>query len=369
MGIINQGTGFATVLDFAQHSIWLNALIFVAAAACVWFAGGKLSEYADVIAERTGLGRAFVGLLLLATATSLPELATTVTAGVIGNAPLLTGNLLGGVVMQTAILAVMDLLLVRRKPLSYFAPDPGLLLDGVMLVALLALALVGIAVDGAFAFLGMGPLPIVIFGVFVLMLWTTHAPGRELKWKATNPPQPVDDRRQVTGGGALPQSQSGYEGVSSGRVYASFAAGAAVILIAGYLLARTGDALAVQTAIGSTLAGAVLVAIGTSLPEISTTAKAVRLGAPAMAISNIFGSNAFCVALLLVGDVAYREGPLLATASRSDIFLTAMGVLATSAYLWGMLERRDRTFMGMGVASFLVLLLYAVGLGVIWYTG
>jgi cation:H+ antiporter len=63
------------LLDFSNNSLWLNALIFAVAAACVRFAGSKLAEYADVIAERTGLGRAFVGLLLLAGVTSLKAYA------------------------------------------------------------------------------------------------------------------------------------------------------------------------------------------------------------------------------------------------------------------------------------------------------
>ena len=363
------------LLSFEDNSLWANAVWFVAAGVVVWFAGTKLSIYADVIAERTGLGRAFVGLLLLATATSLPELATTLTAGMIGNAQLLTGNLLGGIAMQTAILAVMDLLLVRRSPLTYFAPNAKLLSDGVMLIALLVLVVLGMAVDRAFAFWGIGAVPLIIFALFLLMLWNNHARNRGAAWHATNLPGPVDedaagagpDDRERRGGGALPQKQSRYQDVSNRRIYLLFSLGALVILAGGYVLAGTGDAVALQTGIGSTLIGAVLVAIGTSLPEISTTAMAIRLGAHGMAISNIFGSNALCVALLFVGDVAYREGPILAATSGSDLFLTGLGALVTCAYLWGMLERRERTFMGMGIASFVVLLLYFGGLAVLYY--
>ncbi|HEV2293101.1 MAG TPA: hypothetical protein VGR35_04545 [Tepidisphaeraceae bacterium] len=361
------------LLSFEDNSLWVNGGWFIAAGVVVWLAGTKLSVYADVIAERTGLGRAFIGLLLLATATSLPELATTLTAGMIGNAQLLTGNLLGGIAMQTSILAVMDLLLVRRWPLTYFAPNAKLLTDGVMLIALLVLVVLGMAVDGAFAFWGIGAVPLIIFALFLLMLWNNHARNKAATWEATNLPGHVDqdatgpDDRDRMGGGALPQKQSRYQDVSNRRIYLLFSLGALVILVGGYLLARTGDAIALQTGIGSTLIGAVLVAVGTSLPEISTTAMAIRLGAHGMAISNIFGSNALCVALLFVGDLAYREGPILAATSRSDLFLTGLGTLVTCAYLWGMLERRERTFLGMGIASFVVLLLYVGGLAVLYY--
>jgi len=359
-------------LAFDDNSLGTNGAWFVAAAVIVWLTGTKLAIYADIIAERTGLGRAFVGVLLLATATSLPELATTLTAGMIGNAQLLAGNLLGGIAMQTAILPAMDFVLVRRSPLTYFAPNANLLTDGVMLIALLALVIVGIAVDGAFALWGIGPVPVIIFALFLLILWTTHAPRMGVNWEATNLPDdltkdaPQPDTREQSRGGALPQEQGRYQDISNRRIYMRFFVGGLSILIGGYVLARTGDAIAMQTGIGSTLIGAVLVATGTSLPEISTTAMAIRLGAHGMAISNIFGSNAFCVALLFIGDLAYREGPVLAATSRSDLFVTGLGMLVTCAYLWGMLERRERTFLGMGIASCVVLLLYLGGLVVLY---
>ncbi|MGH2367827.1 MAG: sodium:calcium antiporter, partial [Chloroflexota bacterium] len=137
-------------------------------------------------------------------------------------------------------------------------------------------------------------------------------------------------------------------------------------LVAGWIVAQTGDALAGQTGLGGTFIGFTLVAISTSLPELSTTTTAARFGAYGLAVSNIFGSNAFDTTLLFVADVAYRQGPVLAAVERWAVFAAALGILVTCVYLWGLVERRDRTILGMGIDSALVLALYLSGLFVLY---
>ena len=355
-------------MNFANNPSWLNGLIFALAAAGVWAAGTKLSEFADVIAVRTGLGRAFIGLLLLAGATSLPELATTVTAAAIGNVELLGSNLLGGVAMQTAIVAALDLLLVRRAPLTYFSPDPKLLIDGVMLVGLLGIVVLALSFGAPMAFWGMSPWSPVIFAFFMLILWVTHSESTQPQWQALNPPpvggteQDDDERRRLDGESVQVEEASRHRDASNARLYASFAAGSLVILVAGYVVTLTGEAIATRTGLGNTFAGAILVAVATSLPEVSTTSKAIRLGAYSMALANIFGSNAFDLSLFFVGDVVYRQGPIFESTAPSALFLTGLGIIMTCAYLWGMLERRDKTVLGMGIASAIVLIVYVGGM-------
>lgn len=125
-------------LQFSAFPLWVNLAIFAGAAMFVWFAGTRLAEYADAIGVRTGLSHAFLGMVLLGVATSLPELATTVTGSLIGNARLVAGNLFGGVALQIAVLALVDLIAVRGA-LTYFTPHPVLLFQGVMLLLLLSL--------------------------------------------------------------------------------------------------------------------------------------------------------------------------------------------------------------------------------------
>ncbi|MEZ6090326.1 MAG: hypothetical protein R3C05_20330 [Pirellulaceae bacterium] len=128
------------MLDFSSYSLPINAALFGVGAVFVWLAGTKLSMYVDLFADRTGLGKAFAGALLLGGATSLPELATTLTAASSGAAELAGTNLLGGVAMQVAVLALIDVFVLRGRPLTLFSPQASVLMVGVMLIVMIALA-------------------------------------------------------------------------------------------------------------------------------------------------------------------------------------------------------------------------------------
>jgi cation:H+ antiporter len=143
-------------------------------------------------------------------------------------------------------------------------------------------------------------------------------------------------------------------------VYGSIAA--TVILAAGWLVVLTGDALATQTGLGASFIGVTLVAASTSLPELSTTLAAVRRGRHEMAVANILGTNCLEVALLLVADLSYRPGPILAETDQSALVAVAIGLVVTCMYLLGLLERRDQTFGRIGWDSLAVLIAYGLGL-------
>ena len=139
---------------FADLGLTANIAVFAAAAVVVWIAGARLVALADALADRTGLGRALLGLLLLAGVTSLPEVATSLTAAGIGDAPLAINNLLGSVVMQVALLAVADFIISRRA-LTAIVPDPVVMLQGALNVCLLATVVLA-ALAPEIAFLGAG---------------------------------------------------------------------------------------------------------------------------------------------------------------------------------------------------------------------
>jgi len=342
------------VIDFSTFSLGINLALFGVAAAFVWLAGTRLGNYADAISARTRLSQAVLGMILLGIATSLPEVATTVTAAWLGNAALLAGNLFGGVALQTAILAVVDLIAVRGRPLAYFTPQPVLLLQGVMLLLLLALAVAGAAAGEPLTMYGIGVTPVLLFAGYLLVIrWSQ--PGDYLpRWRAVNAP----DEEQVENQDAGRAEQH----LSDSRLYTYTTASALVILAAGWVLAQTGDAIARQTNLGSSFVGVALVAASTSLPELSTTLSAVRRGNYEMAVSNIFGTNCLEVALFFVADVIYRDGPILAATDRSAFLAAAMGMVVTCVYLLALLERRDRTVLGMGLGSLAVLVAYSTGM-------
>jgi cation:H+ antiporter len=139
-----------------------------------------------------------------------------------------------------------------------------------------------------------------------------------------------------------------------------------VLFIAGVTTAEVGSALASQTGLGEGFLGATLLAFSSSLPEMTTTIGAVRLGAYALAVSNIFGTNAFLVALLFVADIFYRQEPILQAVDRSAVFIAAIGILTTTVYLLGMIERHNRAIFGMGVDSLIVLIIYPLSVGILF---
>jgi cation:H+ antiporter len=341
------------VIDLSAFPVWANFAILAVASAFVWAAGTRLARYADEIGARTGISRALLGMILLGVATSLPEIATTVTGALLGNARLVAGNLFGGVALQIAILAVVDAV-AARGALTWFTPQPVLLFQGVMLLLLLSLALAGAAASDPISFAGLGATPILLVAGYVLTVRLSGADKYLPRWRATTRPEPPKRMRGMPGSEA--------EGVSNGRLYLYCAVGGLVILAAGWALALAGDTLATQTGLGASFVGVALVAASTSLPEVSTSLAAVRQGNHEMAVSNILGTNCLELALFFLADLLYRGGPILAATDRSAFFAGTLGMVVTSIYLLGLLERRDKTVFGMGVDSLAVMIAYPLGL-------
>jgi cation:H+ antiporter len=341
-------------IDFRALPLVANLGIFAVAAAIVWAAGTRLAAYADEIGGRTNLSQAFLGMMLLGMATSLPELATTLTGATIGNAALVTGNLFGGVALQIAVLAIVDLIAVRGA-LTYVAPRPVLLFQGVMLLLLLATALAGAAVRDPIAIAGVGLTPMLLAAGYIMTVRAT-ATGKYLpRWR------PTDDDRHGSAVADAPASDEQAD-VSTRTLLLRSAGIAVAILGAGWALTLTGDAMAEQTGLGASFVGVALVAASTSLPELSTSLGAVRHGNHEMAVSNVLGTNCLELALFLVADVAYRDGPILAATDQSAMLAASVAMIVTAILLLGMLERRNRTIGGMGLDSLVILVTYGLGL-------
>lgn len=361
-------------LDLQSQPLLINLLIYAATAVIIWIAGSRVAEYADAIADKTGLGSAFVGLLLLSLATGTPELGTTAAAASAGNAALAVNNIFGGIAMQTAVLVIADLV-IAGAALTALIPDPVLLMEGVLLIGLLGLILVAmITTDLMPDVWGIGLWTPILLGLQVVALFFSYRYQGRRRWVAEME-QSEEDLREQARRAVYPSEekyQSAVEKIRNQRaryrewslirLLTLFGAGTGVILLAGVVLAMTGEALADQTGLGQSFVGATLLAIGTSLPEVSTTITAVRLGNNAMAISNIFGSNANMVLQLFLADLLYREGPILVAVGASGMVSAAIGIVLTVIYLVGLLERQDRTIFGIGIDSAVVAVLYPASL-------
>lgn len=351
-------------LNFETNSIAINLVVFGVAAVIIWIAGTRIAFQADVLTDRTGLGKAFMGLLVLATATESPEVGTTISASLANNPQLALNGIFGGIVLQTVILAIVDIALVRGA-LTFFIPKSVLLVQGVLLVLLLALALAAASAGEFIAVWQVGLWAVALFIAYITALYLSNKYEQNQTWAAENAPSEEEQNAVIT----APAGESVEDRLkdrSTKVLVAFFLAGTAAIFVAGFVLARVGEAIAVQTGLGNSFVGATLIAASTSLPELSTTISAVRVGNYQMAISSIFGSNSIMVLLLFVADLFYRQGPILSEVGASSLFACAMGIVVTAVYLVGLLERKNRTILRVGYDSAIVLVLYGITLLVLY---
>lgn len=284
--------------------LWLQ---FLLCAALIARAGFVLSAAADQLAQAHGWGRGWVGLALLATVTSLPELAAGVSAVTLVDAPnLAVGHVLGACVVNLMFLGVVDAL-QRRQPLYRHASATHLLSAafGVVMLGLVALGLVaGARVP---AVLNLGPATPLLLGLYLLALRSVQAHERAA---AAVGPVPVQ---------ALAPAERR-------RMWQRFTLAALVVLAAGSWLPEAADRLATGMGWSRSFVGTVFMSVVTTLPEMAVTLGALRIGALDMAIGNLLGSNLFNVTILAVDDVFYVRGPLLAIAApvHAGTALTAM---------------------------------------------
>ena len=339
--------------------LWLVAAIFVGAAAVVWVAGIQLSKTTDVLDDRLKIGSAFGGLIVLAIATNLPEIAITVSAAIAGNLDVAVGNILGGIAIQTVVIVVLDAFGKRgaTNPLTYRAASLVLVLEAVTVVAVLAVVMAGSQLPPTLLVARLTPDVVLIAALWVVGLLLVRRASHHLEWQAQGvspnaTPHTVGPRRR--------QPQLPHKAHPTWKVVLVFSVAALATLGAGVVLERAGDAAASQLGMSGVLFGATVLALATSLPEISTGLQAIRQGDDNLALSDIFGGNAFLPVLFLVATVISGKA-VLPDASAADIYLTALASLLTLVYIVGIVMRPRTRILGLGIDSFVVLVLYAVG--------
>jgi cation:H+ antiporter len=339
-------------------SLPLLILIFAAAAAGVWFAGIELSKTTDVLSERLHLGAAVGGLILLAIATNLPEIAITASAALAHDLGIAIGNILGGIALQTVVLVVLDLLgLGRRDALSYVGASLQLVLEAGLVIAVLVVSVMGTQLPASATHARLEPAAVIITALWILGLWLLGRARTGLPWhERGNPPRTPAKPR-----GTRPKQHERDAHPSTARAALVFAAAAAVTLVGGVVLERSGERIAAHVGMTGVLFGATVLAAATSLPEVSTGLTSVKMGDYQLAYSDIFGGNAFLPVLFLVASLLSGTA-VLPQAQNTDIYLTALGALLTAVYIYGLLFRPRRQIAHMGLDSLAVLVLYAIGI-------
>lgn len=344
-------------VDLASLPLTLNLALFALFATVVWYAGARLTSLVDTLSERFHFEKSLAGLLVLSLATSLPEVATTLSASVQQNSALVLNNLFGGIALQTAILATADIW--ARGSITSYPRKANHALEATLLVLMLGLTLVVLLVGEPLSVLhvGLGSVLIglVFAGVIGLLRWYNEASD----WVPVDMP-PADSE-------AVPIPARQISSASDTALVVQSLAACAAILAFGVALVLSAEVIAVQSGLGSGFIGVTLLAGATSLPELSTTITAVRLGAYTMAISNIFGSNLIMLALVLPADLLFLDGPILASASPTLFLAISFGLVVTSIFLVGMIVRRKPKVGPIGADSAMVIAVFLFSLAAYYY--
>lgn len=324
------------------------SLEFFVSAAAVVMAARYLTKFTDRIAELTNLGRGIAGMLLLALATSLPELSVDSSAALMGAADLAVGDLLGSSLMNLLILGVLDMVTKERgRMLSKMAAAHALTGTVVILLTVVPLLFLLLRPEVVlFGRLGLGPIFVaVVYLVCVRLVYLDQQLAGE---NAEEPPS----GSQAT----LRQAILGY------------LIATVVIFAAAPVMAQAADRIAMLSGLGRTFIGTTLVALSTSLPEMVSTYVAVRMGAFDLAIGNVMGSNAFNMVILLPVDL-FQPGSLFAMVSQTHAVTAAWVILVTAVVTMSILYKAERRFLFVEPDAAMVVLLVIAALVSVYYLG
>lgn len=314
---------------------------FVICSALIFYHGTKLSFYGDLISIKSGLGKAWVGLILMASVTSLPELMIGISSvTVVQSADLAVGNVLGSCVFNLAIISLLDAIMPGKPVLTRVAGSN--VLAATLGTILLCMVGLGLFLPNEFQimnWIGMTSLGFLIIYLVSMRLLHTYGRKSDPAIGAVNPPD---------------------ESVMSlRRVLIWYAIHAVMVIAAAMVLPYFSDQIAIETGIGQSFMGTLFLAASSSLPEVAVSISSARIGNAEMAVGNLFGSNIFNVLLLTVSDMLYTPGNLLKDASEPNL-VTVLAIIAmNSVAIAGLTVRPEKKqFHYLAWDTLLILLLY-----------
>lgn len=319
---------------------WLGFLVCLA---LMGFAGPVLSRSGNVIAVRTGLSGGWIGLIMVAAITSLPELATGISAVRFANAPdTAVGDVFGSCVFNLTILIVLDF--IQRGESVYRRVRQGHILSagfGIILIGFAGMSLILHGQGTAFSIDGIGLYTPIIFLLYALGARAVFTYER-------------DHREQ-----AAEDAAERHDGISLRRAIRAYAGASVVVVAIGSVLPFLAIRLATQMNWQQTFVGTLFVAAVTSLPELVVSIVAVRIGAVDMAMANILGSNMFNMLVLGVDDLFYPHGPILDHVSQVHIVSVLSCLVMSGLLIAGILYRPQlRIFRTVGWISFGIFTMY-----------
>ena len=329
----------------------LLVALFLLSTAIIWWMGIRITKLVDFVTFRFDLGEAFGGMVFLSIITNLPEIAITLMAAAHRNYDIAVSNILGGIAIQTVVLVLIDVFGVgHAAPLTWKGHARVLILEGLALIFILTFVLMGKQFPESFMFFRSSPIEWIIFGIwlgsiyFISRIGKADAARERLTEELHHSRHPT---KRFTG--------------SSTKALVELGLGAILILFSGWLLEASGEIVATRFHINGVIFGGTILALCTALPEISTGIASAKIRDYNMAVSDIFGGNAFLPILFLFASLIGGD-TILPTLKPSDLYLTTLGIILTSIYMVGMLIPTHKQIFRMGIDSFVVLWVYLLGI-------
>lgn len=326
--------------------VWLQ---FIACTLVILFCGFKLSVYGDVIAEKSGLGGNWIGIILIASVTSLPELITGVSSLAIFNLPdIAAGDVLGSCMFNLLIVALLDLR-------GGAVPLPAQAYQGQVITAafgIILLSLVGVTLASMGQVPQIGWISVSSFAFLMVYLVAMRTVF-------------LYEQRRILEFAKEVVEEAKYGSVSTRGAYLLYGVNALVIIAAASYLPYLGERIAEMTGLGRTFVGSFFIACSTSLPEVAVSIGALRIGAVDIALGNLFGSNLFNIGILAFDDLIYTRGPLLEVISGSHLITVLTAITMTAIAIAGMTYRttkKRRLFAWDSIAMIIIYLIATVTL-------
>jgi cation:H+ antiporter len=325
-------------------NIWVE---FAICAGVILYAGSRLSIYGDAIAEKTGLGRNWIGLVLLATVTSLPEMITGISAVTLNDLPdMAVSGTIGSCMFNMMVIAFLDVL-SKQKPVSNRIHQGHMISCGfgVILLSLVALDIGFGKLFPTIVWLNsIDPMSIMYVVIYLIAMKLIY------EHEKVRLPEFIEEVAE--------SSDVGKQSLK--MISFMFAVNSLLIVAAACYLPGIGEEIAKQTGLGESFIGSSFIAITTSLPEITVSFAAARMGAFDMAVGNLLGSNLFNVAILSVTDLCYSKGPLLRSVSATNSATALCAIIALAIVVIGLTYRSEKKFLymagdGLGICIIYIL--------------
>ena len=330
-----------------MNALYLNSIGFLIATTVIVATGSKLSKYGDMMADMMGWGKMFMGIILLASVTSIPELMNGISAVVLLDAPdLAVGDIVGSCAFNILIISIMDLFYDHKKPLTSVAQNGHIIAAsfGIILLSLAGFAILMPEFFGTILWIGEFSLVFLLFYLVAIRVIFLYDKKTNHHW----------------------QSKKYDYSLTLRQVVLRFSLNAVVLMAAAMFLPYFGESLAEASGLGQSFFSTLFIAASTSLPEVVVSIAAIRMGTIDLAIGNIFGSNIFNIAILAFDDMLYTKGPIFQFTSPNHIIPILGTIIITAIGIIGIVFKEEKKWK-LAIDTALIAVIYVLMIGLLYH--